>query len=513
MVIFINHFCSGIDREENSLDKLARLNLEDLMKIEVKTVYSASKFIQKTTEAPSYVSVITSSDIKRYGYRRLADIINSLSGFYISYDRNYHYLGVRGFSPPGDYNTRILLLIDGHRINDNIYNTAYIGNDFLLDVDLIDRIEVIRGPSSSIYGSNAFFGAINIITKNGKDINGMEISGEAGSFDTYKQRLTFGKEFNKNLDILLSVSFFKSHGQSLYYKEFDNPATNNGRADGVDGERFNSFFANIRYLDFLLQGGFITREKTIPTAPWGSEFNTNLTNTNDTLGYLNLKFKKDVDKDTSFMSRLFYNYYYYDGNYLINYPPLTRVKDLAWGKSWGGELQYNKRVFERHLITSGFEYQDNFLQKQRNYDESPYAHHLNDRRNSYQWGVFLQDEITLLDNLILNAGMRYDYFKLFHGNTSPRAALIYNPFEETTLKFLYGEAFRTPNVYELFYNDGNITQKANTDLDYEKIQTYEIVLEQYYKNLRLTISGFYYKIKNLITLTTDPSDGLLVFRN
>ncbi|HOJ42795.1 MAG TPA: TonB-dependent receptor plug domain-containing protein, partial [Syntrophorhabdaceae bacterium] len=109
MVIFINHFCSGIDREENSLDKLARLNLEDLMKIEVKTVYSASKFIQKTTEAPSYVSVITSSDIKRYGYRRLADILNSLSGFYISYDRNYHYIGVRGFSPPGDYNTRILL--------------------------------------------------------------------------------------------------------------------------------------------------------------------------------------------------------------------------------------------------------------------------------------------------------------------------------------------------------------------------------------------------------------------
>ena len=513
LTFFIYHFCYGWEKEEDPLSKLAGLKLEDLMKLEVETIYSASKFIQKTTEAPSYVSIITSSDIKRYGYRTLADIIKSLSGFYISHDRNYHYLGVRGFSPPGDYNTRVLLLIDGHRINDNIYNTAYIGNEFILDVDLIERVEVIRGPSSSIYGSNAFFGIINVITKKGKDINKMEISGEAGSFDTYKQRLTFGKEFNKDMDILLSASFFKSHGQSLYYKEFDNPAQNNGWADGVDGEKYNSFFLNTRYLDFNLQGGFITREKIIPTAPWGTEFNSPLTNTTDTYGYLNLKFKKDINKDTSFMSRLFYNYYYYDGNYLINKPPFVRVKDQTWGKSWGTELQYNRRVFEKHLITSGFEYQDNFLQKQRNYDESSYVSYLNDRRNSYQWGIFLQDEFTIFDNLILNAGIRHDYFKFFHGNTSPRAALIYKPLEKTALKFLYGEAFRVPNMYELYYNDGNITQKTNPDLDPEKIKTYEIVLEQYYKNFQLSLSGFYYKVKNLITLTTDVSDGLLVYRN
>jgi len=513
LTIFLQHFCYGLEKEEDPLSKLARLNLEDLMNIKVETVYSASKFIQKTTEAPSHVSIITSSDIKRYGYRRLADVINSVSGFYISHDRNYHYLGVRGFSPPGDCNTRILLLIDGHRINDNIYNTAYIGNEFILDVDLIDRIEVIRGPSSSIYGSNAFLGIINIITKRGKDINKMEISAEAGSFDTYKNRLTFGREFNKNMDVLISASFFKSHGQSLYYKEFDNPATNNGWADGADGERYNSFFINTRYRDFNLQGAYITREKIIPTAPWGTEFNTHMTNTTDTYGYLNLKFKKDVDKDTSFISRLFYNHYYYDGNYLLNRPPLVRTKDQAWGKSWGAELQYNRRVFEKHLIASGFEYQDNFLQKQRNYDESPYVIYLNDRRNSNQWGIFLQDEFTVFDNLVLNAGIRHDYFKFFNGNTSTRAALIYKPLEKTALKFLYGEAFRVPNMYELYYNDGNLTQKANPDLDPEKIKTYEIVLEQYYKNLQLSLSGFYYKVKNLIALTTDASDGLLVFRN
>ena len=87
---------------------------------------------------------------KRYGYRTLADILRSVRGFYVTNDRNYSYLGVRGFSRPGDYNARILLLVDGHRLNDNIFGAALIGTEFPLDVDLIERVEIIRGPSSSL---------------------------------------------------------------------------------------------------------------------------------------------------------------------------------------------------------------------------------------------------------------------------------------------------------------------------------------------------------------------------
>jgi iron complex outermembrane receptor protein len=103
------------------------------MQIEVNTVYGASKYEQKLIEAPAAVSIVTSLDIKRNGYRTLADILRSVRGFYTTYDRNYHYLGMRGFSRPGDYNTRFLLLVDGHRINDSIYNTASIGTEFPVD--------------------------------------------------------------------------------------------------------------------------------------------------------------------------------------------------------------------------------------------------------------------------------------------------------------------------------------------------------------------------------------------
>ncbi|MGC2061858.1 MAG: TonB-dependent receptor plug domain-containing protein, partial [Thermodesulfovibrionales bacterium] len=172
---------------------LTDLSLDELMKIEIEIVSGASKFEQKVTEAPSSVSIVTADDIKKFGYRTIADILRSLRGFFVTYDRNYSYVGMRGFGRPGDYNSRFLLLIDGHRTNDAIYDSASIGTEAVIDVDLIDRVEVIRGPGSSIvYGSNAVFAVVNIITRRGRDVKTLEASGEAGSFNTYKGRLTYG---------------------------------------------------------------------------------------------------------------------------------------------------------------------------------------------------------------------------------------------------------------------------------------------------------------------------------
>src|ERR1700722_12865283 len=92
-------------------------SLEDLMAIKIDTVYGASGFKQKVTEAPASVTIITSEEIRKHGYRTLADILRNVRGFYVSYDRNYSYLGGRGFGFPGQYNNAVTLLIDGHRLN------------------------------------------------------------------------------------------------------------------------------------------------------------------------------------------------------------------------------------------------------------------------------------------------------------------------------------------------------------------------------------------------------------
>jgi len=495
---------------------LTKLSIEELMKIEVATVYGASKYEQKVIEAPSSVSVITADEIKKYGYRTLAEILRNARGFFVTYDRNYSYAGVRGFGRPGDYNTRILILVDGHRINDNIYDQALIGTEFPIDVDLINRVEIIRGPSSSLYGTSAFLAVINIITRSGqdlKDFKGVEASAEVASFETYKGRLSFGNQFKSGLEILLSGSYFKSHGKHhLYYGEFDAPATNFGIADNLDGDKFYNFLSKLSFHDFTLEGVFHSREKEIPTASFGTIFNDPRARTIDDRGYLDLKYDHTFSNQFNVIARLYYDNYYYNGDYPFDYPPITLFRDFAWGQWWGWELKITKTLFERHKLVIGGEFQDHFQQDQKNYDKDPYLLYLDDKRDSTVWALYLQDEFEIFKNLILNAGIRYDRYSTFGRSTNPRLALIYSPFEKTTFKLLYGTAFRAPNVYEFYYQGGG--NKSNPDLKPERIQTHELVWEQYIgKHLRGTASVYHYKIKDLISQQTDPMDGLLVYNN
>src|SRR5690606_14006981 len=160
---------------------LGSLSLEQLLEIEVPIVYGASRYDQKATLAPSSVTLITADEIRRHGYRTVAEALNSLPGVFLSNDRNYHYLGIRGFLRPGDTLTRLLFLVDGHRMNDNVFGGTHVGTDSIVDLDLVDRIEFIPGPSSSIYGNSAFLGVVNVRTRRPEDIGGLEASVEAGS--------------------------------------------------------------------------------------------------------------------------------------------------------------------------------------------------------------------------------------------------------------------------------------------------------------------------------------------
>ncbi len=198
------------------------------MDVPVRTVYSASMRTQTLAEAPASVTIITADEIQKYGYRTLADILKSVRGFYVSYDRNYDYLGIRGFSRTGDYNSRVLLMVDGHRINDNVYDSAAIGTEFILDVDLIDRVEIVRGPASALYGSNAFFGVINVITRSGAQLKGGEVAAGAGSFYSWQARATYGGKFWDNGEYLFSISRYMTPGQELHFQEFDTPPSHPG---------------------------------------------------------------------------------------------------------------------------------------------------------------------------------------------------------------------------------------------------------------------------------------------
>jgi outer membrane receptor for ferrienterochelin and colicins len=224
---------------------LADKSLEELANIEV---YSASKHMQKVSDAPSSVTVITADEIQKYGYRSLAEILESVRGFYITYDRDYSFVGVRGFGRLGDSNNRVLVLIDGHRINDNVFGQPYFGTEFLVDVDLIDRLEIVRGPGSSLYGADAFFAVINVITRKAAQAKGFELAFSPASYGTYQGRVTYGAHY-RGVDMLLSGTLYNSQGQTLFFPQFDGPATNYGITSDTDYESFQHILATIPFVD------------------------------------------------------------------------------------------------------------------------------------------------------------------------------------------------------------------------------------------------------------------------
>src|SRR5476649_2179945 len=160
----------AVSRPAEAQQPLPDLSLEELMSLDAGRVFGASGRLQPVTEAPASVSFITAEEIQRYGYHTLADILRGVGGMYVTDDRNFSYLGVRGFGNPGDYNSRVLLLVNGHRVNDNVYGQAEIGEEFGIDPAMFERVEIIRGPASSLYDNSAFFAVVNVITRTGASL-------------------------------------------------------------------------------------------------------------------------------------------------------------------------------------------------------------------------------------------------------------------------------------------------------------------------------------------------------
>ena len=457
----------------DNADQVLDLPLAELVNVEIT---SASRFKQKISEAPSAVEVLTAKDITSFNWRTLADALNAIRGLYIRNDRDYSYAGARGFMRPGDYNSRLLIMVDGRRMNDAAYDSGFIGEEFMLDMNLIERIEYLPGSGSSVYGGNALLGVVNVITKQGKDFNGGKLTAEGGSMDTFRVRGTYGKKFDNDVDILLNASQYASNGNSqLYFPQFS--ATHNGFAQNMDHEQSSRVFTQLNYHNLAFHGGFVDRFKQDPTASFGAIFNDSYNYVDDRSAYMDLDYHTDVAKGLALETRGFHHWYNYygvtpqaiDASRVVNY-------DAANARWWGGELKLTGTQFKSHQWISGVELQYDDLQQLLNYNIKPYQLLNNSYQSGTRIGVYLQDEYRLADNLLLNAGARLDQNHMINGlQLNPRAGLIWDPISTLTTKLLYSSAFRAPNFYER--NSNAMGYAANANNKQELITSYEAVAE------------------------------------
>lgn len=496
--------------QEIGIRDLTSMDIEDLAATRLST---ASRHLDDPRKAPAAVTVIDHDQIVRYGWRTLAELLRSVTGIHTAYDRTYAYVGVRGFLQSGDYNSRVLILIDGHRINENIYDSALIGTEFPLDLDLIDRVEVARGPGSSLYGTDAELAVINVLTRRPVNQTTVELASQTQSFNARQGSFSLSANA-KGTAMLLSASIYRSAGvPNLFFAEFNSPDTSNGVAHNLDGDRFDHAFASITRGQLRIEALYGTRNKIIPNASYATNFNDPSNRSMDNRGYLDVSYSHQFRADTQLDLRAYYDIYRFKGSYPYTgtnpAEPRVQINDAA--ADWIGFETVIARPFGAHRVVGGANGEYNLRVNQRNYyvDQPPF---LDDNRHLTLAAIFGEAEINPSSIFSLNLGARADWFSEFGTAISPRAALMYLPTASTSLKYVFSRAFRAPDPYDEFYVDNlSSTETASRALQKERIQTHSLILEHTFNpELRATMAGFNNRLLRTISETVDSNGATLI---
>jgi iron complex outermembrane receptor protein len=469
--------------DNQSPDALDEIPLEQLAQVPVEFVTGASKYEQNIRRAPASVTVLTSADISNYGWRTLSDALRSAPGFHIRSDRFYDYIGNRGFTRPFDFNSRTLILINGHRMNDSIYQAGAVGSEFILDLEMIDRIEIIRGPSSSLYGSSAFYGAINIIPKKGRELGGGEASVFVSSEPGAKARFSLGNRTASGVEYTISATEWWSRGEDSYdlpQSWRDATLLPDTEASGRDGMHHRSIYANAMWKGFETEAAYVRREKDVLppvyfTTPDEAAYGI------DERAYWLGRITGQPTESATFTANLSLDYYCYEGQFSPAFTNFETQRPYAKSVSLNYEMRWQQELATRHMLIAGLEYQENFIQNLGRDNLTTNTSIVRVRESSSYVSPFAQVDWNLGHGLWLSTGGRFDAYSTAEDRFTPRFGLIWEATPSTTLKLLYGQSFRVPNVEERYSAEAGIV--PNPDLGPESNESWEFLVDHKFNSV------------------------------
>ncbi len=462
-------------------------------------VTAASKQLLSLDQAPASVTVITREEIAAFGYQTLPEALRAVRGLFFTDDRIYTYIGIRGFAPPGDLNTRILILYDGHPVNDVWAGQGFSARDLDVDLAEVDRIEVVRGPASLLFGTGAFFGVINVVPRDrvGEDKHVEGVVG-AGGPGGVKARAT-GSLGTDEASVLLSAAGYTATGAEL---------TDLGAAGvvrGLDDERALGATARAKWKGFTLSSKWNQRRKQVPTGPLGSQLGVPGTVYTDARGFAELRFDHAFSR-VALSARAAYDGSRYRGLYasLDANGDAFRTTDTGGGDWAVAEVRAGISLFEGNRLTVGVEGQAQLVYQQ------PVQADVSRTTRFLVSGTLFDEWQMLGGRLFLQAGVRVDkYNDLAEFALSPRAAVVARFYQAGLTKLVAGRAFRAPTIYELYFNDGGATQTAPPPgtLTPEYITTFELEhSHDLTPELRATVGGYYNLIDRLVVLSEEALD-------
>ncbi len=436
-------------------------------------IVSADRIEEPLKEVTSQVTVITKEELEKKNFVFITDVLRTLPQVYISaYGGPGQTAGA--ILSRGTKSAHTLVLIDGFKVNDPSSGMFDFGS---LTVDEIERIEIIEGPQSTLYGSEAVAGVINIITKKGKGKPKVGIFLEGGSYGTYKPSFEVSGEL-RGLDFRLNAFHYYTDGFSAYRYGKEKDGFKNPFVSAKIG--FN-FLPKVRF-EFLGRYNYGRIEY--------DEWNTDAENLRKEHNYLvGAKLNLDLFEQFKQTFSIYKNYSQRKSYEPEGWSPYTRYTPSIEGFSWENFLNLGKI----YSLVLGIDFR---REKVEMFSESSWGSSSYDKKREYT-GIFLNNKLILLDNrLLLNAGLRYDNYKNLGEKTTYRLGISYLiPKIDIKLKANYGTSFRVPTFDDLYY-----PVFSNPNLKPEESKGWDLRFEKtFFKNtLILGGSVFYQRYKDLI---------------
>ena len=284
----------------------------------------------------------------------MAEALTSVRGFYTTNDRNYTYVGVRGFGRPSDYNNRVLVLVNGHRFNDNVYDQALLGNDFPVDLALVQRIEIDPRPRLGALRDERVLRGHQRRAASGERRRRQRVDAR-GRQPRHLPRphvLRHAARVGRRRAVFGDADDHQRPGADLL------PGVRRARdrqrlSRDADGESSTSLFGSFTRGRFALQGVWNSRDKDIPTGAYGTELD-NSSRTTDSRFWIDATMTGSF-KGAALTARAFTDYSGYRGTY--HYVDAAGLGgDSADGAWAGAEGIASKRLGPRHQLTTGLEY-------------------------------------------------------------------------------------------------------------------------------------------------------------
>ncbi|MBI5547442.1 MAG: TonB-dependent receptor [Deltaproteobacteria bacterium] len=489
--------------------------------LEAPVVSGASHSAEEARTAPATTTTISAEDLRRFGLRTLDEAIDFLSlGMLTEHALPTVEIGARGVLLSGDYGNHVLLVIDGHAVNEPWGGTAYYDRSAALPLEMIDHIEIILGPGSVLYGSNAMLGVINVITRRAKDYQGLRLVLDSDAPYSLRGAVGGGAQFTVGGvpgEISGQVDYLGFSGPRLTLGPQpygDDAVTGEPKAYGPQGpfgvwggEVQRGWYARVPSAHVRASVGSFeallraAQSKRAAPAAFG-DYDDPESYELDRWLSLDLRFRRALTSRFQLSARGYFDYYLYQQNVPATAPESCLegqlsgcVYRLEGHSRWGGvalsgavDWLGNGRLTTTlgtdgvlRYVSSHQEYVDAAL------GTSPEIAGDHAKLET-ALALWLEQTARIGSWFSLNLGARYDHDQRFGGHLSPRLAAL-TAWSGGALKAIYAEAFRAPTAFERYYADP-LGAIAAPELRPEVVRSVEVAIEQRIGRHRMLLAGF-----------------------